>query len=128
MGVARDGGRGTRFAPGHGFVNKSVATAFLGPIGMFASSRKEIPVTITWTRTPEAADQAAADAKEGRRQINVAAKARSVKILGGEDQFSNLIAKVDAGERLAMKDRLAISDTSEYRAAKSRAKASKKKR
>jgi hypothetical protein len=49
-------GGGTRFSLGKGIVNKGAASAVLGPLGLFASSRTEQPVTITWTRTPEAAE------------------------------------------------------------------------
>jgi hypothetical protein len=48
-------GGGSRVSITKGMVNKGIASAALGPIGLFASSKKEQPVTITWTRTPEAA-------------------------------------------------------------------------
>lgn len=48
-------GGGTRLSLGKGIVNKGVASAALGPLGLFASSRVQQPVTITWTRMPEAA-------------------------------------------------------------------------
>jgi hypothetical protein len=65
-------GGGTRLSLGKGIANKSLASAALGPLGIFASSRTEQPVTITCTRTSEAAAEA-----QQRRQEYAAVVARS---------------------------------------------------
>lgn len=62
-------GGGTRRSLGKGIVNKGMASAVLGPLGLFASSRVEQPVIITWIRTPEAA------AADERRRHNAAEEA-----------------------------------------------------
>jgi hypothetical protein len=64
-------GGGSHFSLGKGVTNKAMASTVLGPLGLLASSRKEQPVTITWTRTPEAS--AASTAEAQRRQEAAAA-------------------------------------------------------
>jgi len=80
-------GGGTRFAPGKGLADKGLATAFLGPVGLFASARKEVEINVTWTRTAEAAAAAAAHAKESK-----IAKA------GGPEVIAKIVAKAEAGQ------------------------------
>lgn len=69
-------GGGTYQSLGKGLTNKAMTSAVLGPVGLFASSRAEQPVTITWTRTPEAAAAAAAEARRRQQSAAVAVAQR----------------------------------------------------
>jgi hypothetical protein len=94
-------GGGTRLSLGKGIVNKGIASAALGPLGLFASSRVEQPVTITWTRTPEASAAAArrrddAAAAAAKRRADAAARRLEAARLREETKARNSTSKREA--------------------------------
>lgn len=104
-------GGGTRLSLGKAVVNKGIAAAFFGPLGLFASSRVEEPVTVTWTRTGEAAAAALhrrqeAQAAAARRSAQAAAKRAEAKRLREETKAQHQAAKREQAEA----DRLAKSE------------------
>ena len=91
-------GGGTLLSLGKGMLNKGMSTAVLGPLGLFASSRVEQPVTITWTRTPEAAAAALrlkqeAAAAAVKRSVDAAARRAEIKRQREETKAQRQAAK-----------------------------------
>lgn len=131
-------GGGTRYSLSKSINTKAWASAVLGPLGLFATSRAKEPVTITWIRTPKPAEHKQISEIAGSQQppwtvavgsnaLEELAKASALHGQGvlPDEQFEamkkRLIAQIAADEDRVAKEAAAERELQAQQVAKKRA-------